>query len=428
MFIRRSITGFLALLSAAAVVLLVSRSAPPVQAGEFEDAVAMADQAILDARRKMDEARNLGFDAQLNAILARGEAATALAAAERCDSENFLKHEAEYRRRTQPPGALEKALDALKEARVLAAVADTQLVTMSVLFNPGSETEQAEIKRLRGDLAFEVDNNLKRAEENYAEALRIAEEAAATMTKARALFEQCRLALSTDKPRYAPREAMRVCFDVAADGQVSFRITSRDTTTVTLYVDRPAEPGGSCADLSAPSSPGSYCLEIEFTSAVGTSKKQVCFEVAPLIDASSLGGVLLEPGTPLATPLFPPPSQPTAPGQIPGGARPDAPPTGGAGCAPGSGEPRVSPNATTGPPGRPVTVTGSGFAPNSPVTLTFANDRGGTAPGGTATTNAAGSFTTTIAVPAVTPGPHVVRAVDCAGRQATAPFTITGGG
>ncbi|MGH9177231.1 MAG: hypothetical protein ACRD0N_01565, partial [Acidimicrobiales bacterium] len=84
--------------------------------------------------------------------------------------------------------------------------------------------------------------------------------------------------------------------------------------------------------------------------------------------------------------------------------------------------------ATRVPPGTPLPVSGSGFAPNSTVTIEFRS-----APVMLATTqaNRAGVFATTVTTPAdAAPGDHVLAAmgVDPAGRprELTATITVAG--
>ena len=74
--------------------------------------------------------------------------------------------------------------------------------------------------------------------------------------------------------------------------------------------------------------------------------------------------------------------------------------------------------------GKTVTVTGTGFAPSSPVSLTLHSDP---VEVGTATTDDTGSFTTEVTVPAATEaGDHtVVAAAESPTAEASAPLTVT---
>ena len=74
--------------------------------------------------------------------------------------------------------------------------------------------------------------------------------------------------------------------------------------------------------------------------------------------------------------------------------------------------------------GKSVTVTGTGFAPSSPVSLTLHSDP---VEVGTATTDDTGSFTAEVTVPAATEaGDHtVVAAAESPAAEASAPLTIT---
>ena len=74
--------------------------------------------------------------------------------------------------------------------------------------------------------------------------------------------------------------------------------------------------------------------------------------------------------------------------------------------------------------GKSVTVTGTGFAPSSPVSLTLHSDP---VEVGTATTDDTGSFTAEVTVPAATEaGDHtVVAAAESPAAEASAPLTVT---
>jgi hypothetical protein len=77
--------------------------------------------------------------------------------------------------------------------------------------------------------------------------------------------------------------------------------------------------------------------------------------------------------------------------------------------------------------GIPITITGSGFAPSSNLTVTFA---GGATPwtsgGGTVTTNGSGAIPalSTIAAGSQGPGTWTVRVTDALGDYATASFQL----
>lgn len=85
---------------------------------------------------------------------------------------------------------------------------------------------------------------------------------------------------------------------------------------------------------------------------------------------------------------------------------------------------QVSP--TEARPGEPVTVTGGGFAPNSPVTTSF-----DTQVLGTTVARTDGTFTTTITIPAnATPGAHTITSSgtnpDGTPRRLTSTVTVLG--
>ena len=77
-----------------------------------------------------------------------------------------------------------------------------------------------------------------------------------------------------------------------------------------------------------------------------------------------------------------------------------------------------------GPPGAPVTVSGTGFSVSSTVGLVFDNIPIASCTNGSLTTSATGSFGCTFAVPNGTSGNTVV-ATDVGGRTATVPFKVT---
>lgn len=73
----------------------------------------------------------------------------------------------------------------------------------------------------------------------------------------------------------------------------------------------------------------------------------------------------------------------------------------------------------SGPVGTEVEVSGSGFAANSDVTITFDATQVATT-----TTDDDGNFTVTFTVPSATAGAHTVTATDAAGNSASATFTV----
>ncbi len=77
-------------------------------------------------------------------------------------------------------------------------------------------------------------------------------------------------------------------------------------------------------------------------------------------------------------------------------------------------------------PGSTVAITGAGFAPSVPISITFGQNGATTGViSGTIATNANGAFTTTALVPAsAVTGTAAFTAVDAAGVSATAPLTI----
>jgi hypothetical protein len=80
----------------------------------------------------------------------------------------------------------------------------------------------------------------------------------------------------------------------------------------------------------------------------------------------------------------------------------------------------VSLSKTTGNVGDTVTISGEGFAPSGPVTITYAPE---TTPVATTTTAATGVFSTTFTVPASKAGAHIVTATDGI-NTLTATFTM----
>ena len=81
---------------------------------------------------------------------------------------------------------------------------------------------------------------------------------------------------------------------------------------------------------------------------------------------------------------------------------------------------KVTVTPTSGAVGDTVTITGSGFAASSNVTIYF-----DTASVGTATTNATGGFTNnTFIIPSTSRGSHTIKAQDASSNYATATFTV----
>src|SRR5438445_429877 len=84
----------------------------------------------------------------------------------------------------------------------------------------------------------------------------------------------------------------------------------------------------------------------------------------------------------------------------------------------------ISLNPTSGPAGTTVTVTGSNFAANSGITISYDGTTVTTTPG-TITTSSTGSFSATFTVPASTAGSHTVSAKDAVSNSASAQYTVT---
>ena len=85
--------------------------------------------------------------------------------------------------------------------------------------------------------------------------------------------------------------------------------------------------------------------------------------------------------------------------------------------------PTLSLSPATGPVGRPVTITGSNFTPNSAVTVTFGGNTLTTNPA-SITTSGTGTFSATFNVPASSGAPAVT-ATDVATNSGSATFTVT---
>ena len=84
--------------------------------------------------------------------------------------------------------------------------------------------------------------------------------------------------------------------------------------------------------------------------------------------------------------------------------------------------PVITLNPTSGPLGTPVDITGTGFSPNSTVTITFGGD---TLPESPVTTNSSGGFSLTFVVPGESSsGPKPVVATQ-GSNSASKTFTVT---
>src|SRR5206468_3879696 len=84
----------------------------------------------------------------------------------------------------------------------------------------------------------------------------------------------------------------------------------------------------------------------------------------------------------------------------------------------------ISLSPYTGHVGTTETVTGTGFAASSTVTITFSGITQTTLPA-TITTDPAGSFTATFTTPSSTTGSHTVKATDASSHSASATFTTS---
>ncbi len=85
---------------------------------------------------------------------------------------------------------------------------------------------------------------------------------------------------------------------------------------------------------------------------------------------------------------------------------------------------KITINPTSGPSGATVTVTGTGFAASSTITIKYNNVVVTTSPA-TVTTNTAGNFSATFTVPAGDAGTYVVQASDASTNTATANYEAT---
>src|SRR3989475_788425 len=89
--------------------------------------------------------------------------------------------------------------------------------------------------------------------------------------------------------------------------------------------------------------------------------------------------------------------------------------------------PSISLNPTSGPTGTTVNISGSNFAANSGITISYDNAGIATTPT-TITTTSTGSFTGSITIPSSSAaGTHTVKATDASAKSASASFTVTTG-
>jgi hypothetical protein len=84
-----------------------------------------------------------------------------------------------------------------------------------------------------------------------------------------------------------------------------------------------------------------------------------------------------------------------------------------------------APNPTSGPPGTSVSISGSGFVANSPITVNVGSTAANITAGGTS--NATGNVAVTFTVPAMSPGNYAVSVADGGGNTATSgtQFNVT---
>ena len=82
---------------------------------------------------------------------------------------------------------------------------------------------------------------------------------------------------------------------------------------------------------------------------------------------------------------------------------------------------RITITSSSGVIGDSVTISGTGFASNSMVTIDFGNEPVST---GATTTNSNGSFSSTFAIPSSDRGRHTIEAKDASDNAATADFTV----
>ncbi len=85
---------------------------------------------------------------------------------------------------------------------------------------------------------------------------------------------------------------------------------------------------------------------------------------------------------------------------------------------------KITINPTSGPSGATATVTGTGFAASSTITIKYNNVVVTTSPA-TVTTNTSGNFSATFTVPAGDAGTYVVQASDASANSATANYEVT---
>src|SRR5205807_1941178 len=87
--------------------------------------------------------------------------------------------------------------------------------------------------------------------------------------------------------------------------------------------------------------------------------------------------------------------------------------------------PAITLNPSNGPTGTTVNISGSNFAANSGVTISYENNTIATNPS-IITTDSTGSFTGSITVPSSSgAGSHAVSATDASSNSASASFTVT---
>src|SRR5256712_1053471 len=87
--------------------------------------------------------------------------------------------------------------------------------------------------------------------------------------------------------------------------------------------------------------------------------------------------------------------------------------------------PAITLNPTSGPAGTAVNISGSNFAANSGITISYDNNAITTTPA-TITTDSTGGFTGSITVPSSSAaGTHTVKATDASANSASASFTVT---
>lgn len=86
--------------------------------------------------------------------------------------------------------------------------------------------------------------------------------------------------------------------------------------------------------------------------------------------------------------------------------------------------PTITITPASGSVGSTVTVSGSGFATSSPLTVKFDTALQNTSPS-TITSSSSGSFTCTLTVPSSVAGAHTIQVTDTFGNSATTVYTVT---